>query len=835
MLCKIVVNHEKRAVSRWTEYQHRHPTAQEMDTMRAHPAAYGEAVICGRVSGNLEVIDVDAKYDLTGVLKEELLGAIPADLLARLHIVQTGGQRDEPQRGLHLYYLCDTIEGNQPLARRHPTESEQQAKPGEKVKVLIETRGEGGYVVAPPTPGYTHLTGPAEPMGITPAQRETLFTICRSFNQYIVEERAPVSIRAGAVDKFHRSPFDDYNQRGAAHMLETLQAHGWKVIIERGPRVMLKRPGDTDAAWSGDWNCDLNLFGVFSTSTVFDTGKGYKPAAVFCKLECGDDWKVCAAKLSALGYGESKNSPQVKAREIARKITERGGEHDRQVQAVAKATGLSLKDSMQVIEDLHSAEDGSLLTFWRVSDKGAVSIDRPKLYQWLHSVCGFGLFWVNNDVEGEYRIVRIDRQIISEASTEQMIKAVHEYLQGLPDIVDNVTPNDILGAFIEETPKTFSAAMLEHLPRSMPEFMKHRPDAAYYPFINGVAVVARGEFVKVIPYNELQGAVWKRQIIRRRFDPDPDFVFSLADCEYHQFIRRICNDDDRRVKYVEQVIGYLLHQYKHPARAWAVILCEETEDESKGGGTGKGIFWKAVAKVINALIIDGKNFTMDKGFAMQRVEVDTQLVAIEDARKGINFERFYSMITEGVTVEKKHKAELYLPYEQAPKFGFSTNYTVEIDGNHGARRVKLVEFSGYFGKHHTPEQEFGHTMYNDWDDDEWNRFYNYMMHCVQAYLINGVQDIGQSESLARKALRLQYGEEFMVWAEGHFGNGLPFTAGANQTYKSFLEQSGLSEKDYTQNRFSRSLKSVAIHFGVEIGVELQAKQRVYTYRNLKES
>lgn len=829
---RIIIDANKRALVQWKQYQTRLCTPEELEQQRKSPRAHGEAVICGAISGGLEVVDVDAKYDLSGTLKEELLGAIPADILARLHIVQTGGNREPEKRGLHLYYTCEQIEGNQPLARREATEAEQQAKPGEKVKVLIETRGEGGYVVAPPTDGYTHVMGPNQPQGITPRQRETLFAVCRSFNTLVVEERPPVSIRAGAVDRFHKSPFDDYNERGAGHMLETLQAHGWKVVVERGPRIMLKRPGDTDAAWSGDWNRDLGLFGVFSTSTVFDVGKGYKPAAVFCKLECGDDWKACAAKLSALGYGETKNSPRVKTREVVRKIAERGGDHDRQVQAIAKATGAGLKEAMEMLEQVEQADEGSVLTFWRVSDKGAVSLDRPKLYQWLHLERGYGLFWVNNDVEGEYRIVRIERQIISEASTEQMIKTVHQYLADLPDIVDGVTPNDILGAFIEETPKTFSAAMLEHLPRVMPEFMRHRADAAYFPFQNGVAVAERGKNVTIIPYNQLQGAVWKRQIIKRRFDPDPDFVFSLEDCEYYRFIRRICADDDRRVHYVQQVIGYMLHQFKHPARAWAVILCEETEDEAQGGGTGKGIFFKAIAKMINTLLIDGKNFTMDKGFAMQRIEVDTQLVAIEDARKGINFERFYSMITEGVTVEKKHKAELYIPYANAPKFGFSTNYTVEIDGNHGARRVKIVEFSGYFGRHRTPEDEFGHTMYDDWDADEWNRFYNYMLHCVQLYLLEGVQDIGHSESLARKGLRLTYGEEFMIWAEAYFANGTPYAIPSAKLYKEFLDSSGLSEKDYTQNRFSRSLKSVSGSFGMAVEVSTIGNQRHYSFKNV---
>lgn len=829
-LCRIIVNAEKRAVSRWADYQKRKPTADEWQAMKQHRAAYGEAVVCGAVSGGLEVIDVDAKYDLSGVLKEELLGAIPADILSRLTIIETGGQRAAELRGLHLYYLCERIEGNQPLARRPASDAEQEAKPGEKVKVLIETRGEGGYVVAPPTPGYTRIGGPDEPGRITSAERDTLFAICRAFNQYVKEDKPPVSVRAGAVEKYHKSPFDDYNERGAGHMIETLQAHGWKVVQERGARVMLKRPGDTDAQWSGDWNRDLNLFGVFSTSTVFDTGKGYKPAAVFCKLECGDDWKACAVKLSGLGYGESKNSPARKSKDIVRKIAERGGDIDRQIQAVHKMTGVGLKAAAEMLEQIEADGGGEdTLTFWKVSDKGAVSLDRPKLYQWLHSERGFGLYWVNNDLEGEYRIVRIERQIISEASTEQMIKVVHEYLSELPDIVDDVTPNDIMGVFIEETPKTFSASMLEHLPRVLPELMRHRVDVAYFPFNNGVAVVNKTDAVKVIPYNELHGAIWKRQIIKHRFDPDPDFIFSLEDCEYYQFLKRVCGEDDRRVSYAMQLIGYALHQFKNPARAWAVILCEETEDENQGGGTGKGIFFKAIGKCINTLIIDGKNFTMDKGFAMQRVEVDTQLIAIEDVRKGLNMERFYSMITEGVTVEKKHKAELYLPYAQAPKFGFSTNYTVEIDGNHGARRVKLLEFSGYFGKHRTPADEFGHNMFDDWDSDEWNRFYNLMMYCVQLYLIQGVQDMEQSGSLVNKGLRMEFGEEFVVWAEHHFKDGLPFTQGAKDTYDGFLRHSGLSEKEYTQNRFSRSLKKIAMRYQCKIEVSTVGKMRCYTY------
>jgi hypothetical protein len=55
-------------------------------------------------------------------------------LVARLVIVQT------PKGGRHLYYRCATIAGNQKLAVSADR------------TVLIETRGEGGYAIIPPSP-----------------------------------------------------------------------------------------------------------------------------------------------------------------------------------------------------------------------------------------------------------------------------------------------------------------------------------------------------------------------------------------------------------------------------------------------------------------------------------------------------------------------------------------------------------------------------------------------------------------------------------------------------------------------------------------------------------
>src|SRR5205085_2848582 len=142
------------------------------------------------------------------------------------------------------------------------------------------------------------------------------------------------------------------------------------------------------------------------------------------------------------------------------------------------------------------------------------------------------------------------------------------------------------------------------------------------------------------------------------FNVDIDAAFDPNLCEFYRFIRGVAGTND---EYLTSLIGYLLHRYKDPARPHAVILAEETEDEKRGGGTGKGILVKALSYMANIERVDGKNFKLDKNFAFQRVGLDTKIVAIEDVRKNVDFEGFYSIITEGMTIERKNKDEYFIP------------------------------------------------------------------------------------------------------------------------------------------------------------------------------
>ncbi len=129
----------KSAAVPWKRYQSQRATAAQIAAWCRK--GYGLAVVAGKVSGNLEILDFDdpAAFDNWTALVESLGGE---ELLKKLPIVMTPS-------GFHVYYRCeDVVEGNQKLAQRKGS--------GGRPEVLVETRGEGGYVLLPGSPPECH-------------------------------------------------------------------------------------------------------------------------------------------------------------------------------------------------------------------------------------------------------------------------------------------------------------------------------------------------------------------------------------------------------------------------------------------------------------------------------------------------------------------------------------------------------------------------------------------------------------------------------------------------------------------------------------------------------
>ena len=138
-------------------------------------------------------------------------------------------------------------------------------------------------------------------------------------------------------------------------------------------------------------------------------------------------------------------------------------------------------------------------------------------------------------------------------------------------------------------------------------------------------------------------------------------------------------------------IGFLMHGHKNLSYCPAVILNDEVISDNPEGGTGKGIFMNALSHMKKLVTIDGKAFAFEKSFAYQLVSVDTQILCFDDVKKYFNFERLFSVVTEGLTLEKKNKDAIKIPFNKSPKIAITTNYAIKGTGNSFQRRQWELE------------------------------------------------------------------------------------------------------------------------------------------------
>ena len=117
-----IVKGQKRPAIKWTEYQSRIPDASEIYEW-FHERDYQIGVVCGAVSGGLVVLDFE-----TPTAYNEWAGRHPW-IAQNTRTVQTG-------KGFHVYAKIppEDLKGNQKL-----------------IPNLVETRAEGGQVLAPPS------------------------------------------------------------------------------------------------------------------------------------------------------------------------------------------------------------------------------------------------------------------------------------------------------------------------------------------------------------------------------------------------------------------------------------------------------------------------------------------------------------------------------------------------------------------------------------------------------------------------------------------------------------------------------------------------------------
>jgi len=261
-------------------------TDQEFsDVFDSRPEPPGLGVVCGLASGGLECLDVDLKNDPERLLFNNfrtLLRNSYPDLVDALVRERT------PSGGFHIMWRVDK-----------PLRNIKLATVAAQKEAVLETRGEGGFLVISPTTGYSLNEGSpdlTEVPTISVEDRDAIFAIAQFCD---ADPKAPEHVAEEASGQ----PGSDFNARGDA--LALLGEHGWtqfaKQLDGRG-NVHLTRPGK-DKGTSATWNEEKRVLFCFTSSAELPIGAN-SLFSVFAYLKAKGDFSKAAKQLRGLGFGD---------------------------------------------------------------------------------------------------------------------------------------------------------------------------------------------------------------------------------------------------------------------------------------------------------------------------------------------------------------------------------------------------------------------------------------------------------------------------------------------------------------------------------------------------
>jgi hypothetical protein len=391
-------------------------------------------------------------------------------------------------------------------------------------------------------------------------------------------------------------------------------------------------------------------------------------------------------------------------------------------------------------------EENAKQTFWDRNDKGVIRIIHIQFKQFLEDN---GFYKYCPEGGKNYVFVKVTNNLIDHTSEKEIKDFVLNHLLELDDIA-------VYNYFADQT-RFFREEFLSMLSTIDIYFIADTKNAAYLYYKN-CAVKITKDGVSTLDYLDLGGYVWNDHVIDRNF-----VMCGVSnDFDFKKFVSNINGGDEGRIKSMESTLGFLLHGYKNLSFCPAVILNDEVISDNPEGGTGKGLLMNALSKMKKLVVIDGKSFAFERSFAYQLVSADTQILCFDDVRKHFDFERLFSVITEGLTLEKKNKDAIKIPFAKSPKVALTTNYAIKGAGNSFARRKWELELHQYYTKEYTPLDEFGKLMFGDWNDDDWCEFDNYMIGCLTNYLRTGLVK-SKFVNLKIRQLSAETCHEFIEW------------------------------------------------------------------------
>lgn len=309
----IPVSSVKIPFKEWKEYQSKIAPISLWHKHYQNKGTVG--IITGKVSGNLEIIDVDVKNDPKKTIMTEYSALIPDDLLSKL-IIQT-----TPNNGFHLIFRCPEadIDCNQKLALNSLKE------------VIIETRGEGGYFCTSKVNNeikqgkFDLLNLDVDIPVITKQERQLLLDLARSLTRWFPTEGDDNSKSEKQFIYTTEPAINEFNNKYS--IIDLFIKHNWSVVKQDDQKVFLKREGSS-APYSAYYFKETKTFFCFSTSTEFTPSKPYNHFQILKLLEGKNDYRTTVKLLPSFGFEIQSKSDKITSDDIANYLNNIGVRYD---------------------------------------------------------------------------------------------------------------------------------------------------------------------------------------------------------------------------------------------------------------------------------------------------------------------------------------------------------------------------------------------------------------------------------------------------------------------------------------------------------------------------
>ncbi len=419
--------------------------------------------------------------------------------------------------------------------------------------------------------------------------------------------------------------------------------------------------------------------------------------------------------------------------------------------------------------------------FWTIGTRGGIHPEIEKVFQVMGTL-GFRKKYSDTN---ELEIYKLDKPFYDNACVTDLVNALRHLVLGktfeadykiqeFPNKEQRVKPAEIWEAILKfGLNRIFGEHNLNSLPLLEIKEVKHTIDRAFFCYENGFVDVSK-KGLKFRPYATLKNVYVKRdKVLKRQFVKvnlnDIETLAKTAPGAYafNDFLSKIslsekkneegatiAVDDPDKTKYLIELIGFCLHDFKMKGKTdFAPYFCDD-----EGGGSGKGILMQIFEQFTNVAQVNGRK---EERFDPETMTKNTRLKIYSDIREGFPLHEAYNEITEWGYIRKMHRDPMVIKYEDCYKVIFTGNFFMRGIKSSDKRRLRVFDLHMYFNDKRTPEKEYKCTFMNStWSKADWNLFDNMIMTFVHEWLLCDYNTYYYNERYETAQLEGTFQQEF---------------------------------------------------------------------------